>query len=83
MPSRHGRSSRKNEGGRGGMNWKEAMQKVEDDLNEAYKHINEVMYNCDLDWAEVEKVNEIRKGITKTGVVLVDILIHIENERAE
>lgn len=59
------------------------MQKVEDDLNEAYKHINEVMYNCDLDWAEVEKVNEIRKGITKTGVVLVDILIHIENERAE
>ncbi|EAH1841811.1 hypothetical protein [Listeria monocytogenes] len=59
------------------------MQKVENDLHEAYKHINDVIFRCDLEQSEREEINKIRIGIARTIVILTDEKIKLENERAE
>ncbi|EHD4919986.1 hypothetical protein JQ662_000228 [Listeria monocytogenes] len=65
------------------MSRKESIQKVEDDLHEAYRHINDVIFRCDLELSEREEINEIRVGITGALLKLVKKRIKIENERAE
>ncbi|EDN7323720.1 hypothetical protein FHK07_12095 [Listeria monocytogenes] len=65
------------------MSWKDAMQKVDDDLHEAYKHINDVMFRCGLEQNEREEINKIRIGIAETIGILTYKKIKLENERAE
>lgn len=65
------------------MNWKEEIQKVDDDLHEAYEHINDVIFRCGLEQNEREEINKIRIGIAKTIGILTDEKIKLENERSE